>query len=115
MRPRDPRASIAEAIAAGEAIGRFTAGKAFDDYIDDELLASGVERQFEIIGEALSRTLRALPSLGERIPEAADAIGFRNVLAHGYDTVSDTLVWSIAQDKLPHLLEQLRAALEELS
>ena len=41
--------------AAGSAILRFVRGKTFDDYEQDELLRSGVERKFEILGEALNR------------------------------------------------------------
>ncbi len=40
---------------AALAITRFVNGKSFDDYEGDELLRSGVERKFEIIGEALNR------------------------------------------------------------
>jgi uncharacterized protein with HEPN domain len=42
-------------LAAARRIEKFTLGKTFDDYRDDELLKSGVERQFEIIGEAMTR------------------------------------------------------------
>ena len=74
-----------------------------------------MERQFEIVGEALSRALRADSSLAATVPEAGDVIGFRNVLAHGYDAVSDRLAWSIAREKLPALLRSVRTLLEELS
>ena len=115
MRPRDPRIALADALAAGETIERFLDGKTFEDYVADRLLSSGVERQFEIVGEALSRALRADSSLAATAPEAGDVIGFRNVLAHGYEAVSDRLVWSIAQEKLPALLRSVRTLLEELS
>jgi len=115
MRPRDPRVALADALAAGAAVERFLRGKTLDEYAGDELLSSGVERQFEIIGEALSRAIKADASLEARIPEVAGVIGFRNVLAHGYDAVSDTLVWSIARDRLPELLVRLRVLLDELT
>jgi uncharacterized protein with HEPN domain len=43
---------------AALAISRFVSSKTFDDYMQDELLRSGVERKFEIIGEALNRVRR---------------------------------------------------------
>jgi uncharacterized protein with HEPN domain len=104
MRPRDPRVALADVLAAGARIESFLDGRSFQDYRSDPLLSSAVERQFEIAGEALVRALRADETLAERLPESRDVIGFRNVLAHGYDTVSAPLVWSIAHDNLPGLL-----------
>jgi uncharacterized protein with HEPN domain len=46
---------------ASAAIFRFVRGKTFDDYEQDELLRSGIERKFEIIGEALNRIRRGDP------------------------------------------------------
>ena len=40
-------------LAAAEKVQRFVAGSSEDDYLSDELLQSAVERQFEIIGEAI--------------------------------------------------------------
>jgi len=50
--------SVREATAA---IFRFIHGKTFEDYEQDELLRSGIERKFEIIGEALNRIRRDDP------------------------------------------------------
>lgn len=48
----------------------------------------------------------------EEIPEAPRIIAFRNVLAHGYDSVSSALVWSLAGEKLPTLTEQVLGMLQ---
>jgi uncharacterized protein with HEPN domain len=108
MRPRDPRIALAAVISAGEAIESFLDGRTFAEYGADLQLSSAVERQFEIVGEALGRAVRADSSLAASLPEAPEIVGFRNVLAHGYDAVSDALVWSIAREKLPALLAAVR-------
>ena len=74
-----------------------TAGKGWADYQDDVLLRSAVERQFEIIGEALNRLKKVDPGLLARISDYGRIIGFRNVLAHGYDIISDDIVWDIVE------------------
>lgn len=42
-----------------------------------------------------------------RISEYHRIIGFRNVLAHGYDVVSDEIVWDIIQNRLPLLRQEI--------
>jgi uncharacterized protein with HEPN domain len=108
MRPRDPSVPIEDAVRAGEAILKYLGTSSLQDYASDEVLASAVERQFEITGEALARAVRAAPGLVAAIPAVLDAIGFRNVLAHGYDVVAGETVFSNARNDLPALLERLR-------
>ena len=57
----DPRAYLWDAKKSAEAIAEFVRGRTFDDYAADLLLRSAVERQFEIIGEALRRLERGCP------------------------------------------------------
>lgn len=110
---RDPRALLWDAKSSGEAIERFLAGKAFDDYLADEVLRSAVERQFEILGEALSQLDKQAPDVVSSLPGAAKAIAFRNVLIHGYARVDDAIVWQAAAGPLPELLRAIRARLAE--
>jgi uncharacterized protein with HEPN domain len=112
--PHDPRAWLFDIIEAGQRLSRFIAGKHWNDYRQDDLLRAGVERQFEIVGEALSQLRRHDPALAGRIREHGKVIGFRNILIHGYAAVDDAVVWSAAQEKLPLLLEDARHLLEAL-
>ena len=83
--PPETAKLIYDMKVASERIGRFVAGKAFDDFLHDELLRSGVERQFEIIGEAMSRLIKRDRRVAEKISEYRQIAGFRNALIHGYD------------------------------
>ena len=89
---------------------RFTEDRDFADYERDDLLRAAVERQFEIIGEALAKLAKIAPELAARIPEHRRIIAFRNLLIHGYAEVDHRLVWDILQSKLPGL----RAAVASL-
>ena len=96
-----------DAMTAAERIGRFTSGRALDEYLSDELLRSAVERQFEIIGEALAALRRTDPDTASTIPEIDRIVAFRNLLIHGYATVDDRLVWGVVEGKLSGLREAL--------
>ena len=90
-----------------ELINHFTYGKRLADYQVDALLRSAVERQFEIIGEALNRLKKVDPGTLARISEYQRIISFRNVLAHGYDVISDEIIWDIVENKLPRLDQEI--------
>ncbi|MCX5653065.1 MAG: DUF86 domain-containing protein [Planctomycetota bacterium] len=92
---------------AGEHLAEFATGKTFADYAADALLRSAVERQFEIIGEALSQAIKLEPDLASSISEAKRIISFRNILIHGYAAVSNEVVWDVLQKDLPTLRRQV--------
>lgn len=91
---------------------QFIAGKSFD-YEQDVMLRAAVERQFEIIGEALAQLAKLDRMVAERISEHSRVIAFRNILIHGYADVDDLLVWDIVQTKLPVLRREVEALLKE--
>lgn len=91
---------------------QFIAGKSFD-YEQDVMLCAAVERQFEIIGEALAQLAKLDRMVAERISEHSRVIAFRNILIHGYADVDDLLVWDIVQTKLPVLRREVEALLKE--
>ena len=104
---------IWDARRAAERIVSFTAGQTFDDYVSNQMLSSAIERQFEIIGEALLRLRRTDPDVAEMVPEINKIIGFRNVLVHDYDSVDFRRVWVTVQDDLPKLISILTDLLRQ--
>lgn len=85
--------------------------KRFEDYSKDIKTKRAVERNFEIIGEAVNRILKK--DVNFYIENAQKIIGTRNRIAHGYDKISDDLIWSIVINHLPKLKSEITSLLEK--
>jgi uncharacterized protein with HEPN domain len=92
MPPRT-RAALFDVAHAALGISEFVENKTLDDYRDDLMLRSAVERQFTVIGEAMSRIRKSDPETAAKISEYDRIISFRNILVHHYDKVDDTTTW----------------------
>ena len=99
--------------SAADLLATFIASKSFVEYQNEALLRAGVERQFEIIGEALAQLSRSDENTAERISQYRRIIAFRNILIHGYADIDDRLVWDIAETSLPALRREVADLLEE--
>ena len=80
-------------------------------YRNDIKTKRAVERDIEIIGEAVNRILKKDSKF--QLDNAQKIIGTRNIIAHGYDNVSDDLIWSIIINHLPKLKEEISLMLNE--
>jgi uncharacterized protein with HEPN domain len=90
---------------ACEEVQAFVQGKSFEMFLSDRLLQLALEREFEIIGEAMIRLERMdAPRLECKIPEYRKIIGFRNLVAHGYDMIDDAALWDLTQTHVSELL-----------
>ena len=98
---------------AAALLREFTNGKTFADYESDAMLRSAVERQFEIIGEAMTLLARSDETTADRITHYQRIIAFRNVLIHGYVDVDDRVVWDVIETHLPTLAQEAEALMEE--
>jgi len=71
----------------------------------------GVERELEIIGEAMRKLLKISPEL--YIENARQIIDTRNWVIHGYDRVDDIIIWRIISKHLPKLKEEIEILLDQ--
>ena len=98
---------------AASLLDEFVASKTFDDYQRDAMLRAAVEREFEIIGEAMAQLARVDEAVAARISQYKRIIAFRNVLIHEYADVDDRLVWGVVETNLPTLIPEIDALLED--
>ena len=76
-------------------------------YKNNLMLRRAVERDLEIIGEALNWILKKDPSFEKKINHSKAIIGLRNQVIHAYDNISDENIWSILINHLPKLKDEI--------
>ena len=89
----------------------FENNTSFKEYKSDTKTKRAAERNLEIIGEAVNRILKKDQNF--EISESRKIISLRNRIIHGYDQVSDELIWSIINSNLPILEKEVRKHLSE--
>ena len=104
---------LEDAEAACTRIQNFLKEVSLDAFLDSDLLRSAVERQLEIIGQALGIAAKEDDSLLDTIPDLPRIVGLRNRLIHGYDSVDPELIWDVVKTKIPPLQHQLALACAE--
>ncbi|WP_242206308.1 HepT-like ribonuclease domain-containing protein [Aestuariivivens insulae] len=77
--------------------------KSFHEYQNNKMLKRAVERNLEIIGEAVNRIIKRDASFAEIISNSKAIVGLRNQVIHAYDNISDENIWSIIISHLPKL------------
>lgn len=109
---RDP-AYLHDMLTAARNITHFVAGKSRQNYEENLLLRSGVERQIEILGEAARRVSTAFKGAHPEVPWRR-IVAQRNVLIHEYDEVLDVEIWDVASVHVPALVPQLEVLVPPL-
>ncbi|MCI5223157.1 MAG: DUF86 domain-containing protein [Candidatus Electrothrix sp. AR4] len=82
----------------------------FIEFENDLKTRRAVERNIEILGEAMNRILKTDPEFN--IANARRIVDTRNRVIHGYDTVSSSIIWAIAVRELPKLRNEIVGLLE---
>ncbi len=114
---RDPGVLLEDIERAAEKIASFAEGVGLRAYIGNIGKQRAVERNSEVIGEALNQLHQTDPELGGRITDSRDVAGFRNLLVHGHFSVKPDRVWTSAADELPAFrltVHELMAELDSL-
>lgn len=73
----------------------------FSEYKSNLILKRAIERNLEIIGEAMNRIIKEDPNFP--IQEAMRIVGLRNQIIHAYNSISDENIWAIIINHLPKL------------
>lgn len=82
----------------------------FNEYRAKTVVKRAIERNLEIIGEAINRILKEDPEFP--IDNAHRIVGLRNRIIHGYDAVSDENIWAILHNHLPKLGKQVESMIK---
>jgi uncharacterized protein with HEPN domain len=85
--------------------------KDFDQYKSNTILKRAVERNLEIIGEAVHRIIKKDPEFP--IENAKRIIGLRNQIIHAYDNISDENIWAILSKYIPLLKAEISRLIQD--
>lgn len=113
MRPETPKL-LEDIRDAGAFILSSIAGRTLEQFEADRLLRQAVERNFEIIGEALRRIAGTDADIAAQIGDTRRIIDFRNLIIHGYDRIDYEVVWLVIQERRPNLISRVEALLKNV-
>lgn len=114
MSLRNPKKYLYDIINCSEFVLQLTKDKTVEDYKNDRVFRSALERELQIIGEAMLQLDRMSTETVEKISEHRSIIGFRHVLVHGYDSLDPNTVWNVVETKIAVLLNQANRLLQQI-
>lgn len=82
-----------------------------EQFSNNDILINAVERNFEIIGEALKRALEIEPRLS--VTDTRKIIGMRNIIAHNYDEVEAINLWGTVKKNIPVLKSEIEKIMSD--
>ena len=86
-------------------------GKQYEVFENDVIYRKFVERNIEILGEAMNRILKIEPDFS--ITSARKIVDTRNYVIHAYDSLKPDIVWSIVINHIPRLKSEVINLIEE--
>jgi uncharacterized protein with HEPN domain len=107
------RKLLFDILDSGRSIQTWCQDASYEDYEANRQLRRAVEREFEIIGEALNHLAQSDPETASRINHLPRIVSFRNRIIHGYDTVDNATVWGVIERYLSSLLTEVDSLLAQ--
>ncbi|MGY3213488.1 HepT-like ribonuclease domain-containing protein [Mucilaginibacter sp. HD30] len=102
---------LADVIVSISSIDEHLEGRrVLDEYLSNKTKRRAVERELEIIGEAVSKLLKINPTIA--ISYARQIVDLRNKVIHAYDNVNDIVIWNIIMNHLPKLNTEAEALIK---
>ncbi len=102
------------AEAAGQTL-EFVKSRTFEEYEQDSLLRSAVERGLCLVGASLGRFEQSAPEDAARVPDLGDMVARGNDLVTNYFDVDNAAVWTAVDERLGPLRVELQALLREVA
>lgn len=87
-----------------------TRPREYATFCNDTLFRRGVERNMEIMGEAMNQVLKINPNIP--ITAARKIVDTRNFIIHAYDSLKPDILWGIVINHMPLLKQEVEALLE---
>lgn len=85
--------------------------RVLEEYVKNKTKRRAVERELEIIGEAVNKLLKINPAI--EISYARQIVDLRNKVIHAYDNVNDIVIWSVVMNHLPKLRSEVNILMQE--
>lgn len=89
----------------------YTSILSIDEHLGNKTVRRAVEREFEIIGEAMNGLIKLNPNI--KISYARTIVDLRNKVIHAYDSINHTVIWKIIIKDIPVLKDEVSALLYE--
>ena len=105
------RKYLFDILESVQSIETFIKGIDFFQYQNNKMARRAVERELEIIGEAMNALLKIKADI--EITSAKRIIGMRNRVIHGYDKIDDGVIWGTIKKHLPILKKEIKGILKK--